>query len=197
MALQRFKVLILIVTAVLALFIASPVLEQLIVMSQTQLTEMWLLGPKHDATYPSAVNSSQQVRLYLDVSNHLGSYASYVAEVKFRNATQSAPDSFAQTSSKLPALARLTFFVADNATYELPIDVTFTYNVTEGTTRQLQMQTVTINGEAISVNSTRIAFDSAKGGFYGNLFFELYLYNSAGGFEYHQRYVSLWLQMLP
>jgi uncharacterized membrane protein len=157
---------------------------------------MWLLGPKHDTIYPTNVTSDQKIRLYLDVSNHLGVTASYAAEVKFRNAAQSAPNSFDQTYSTQPAIDRLSFSVADNAANELPIDVSFNYTINEEM-RLLTMNTININGKTVDLHQTTIVYDVDRGGYFGNLFFELYLHNTqTDRYDYHQRYVSLWLQML-
>ena len=48
MNLQEYKVLLLVVTAVLALLVASPALERLLIYPQTEFfTEISLLGPEH------------------------------------------------------------------------------------------------------------------------------------------------------
>ena len=41
-----------------------------------------------------------------------------------------------------------------------------------------------------------IAWDPQRMGYYGNVFFELWIFNdTANAFQYNQRYVSLWLNM--
>ena len=48
----------------------------------------------------------------------------------------------------------------------------------------------------IDASATSIAWDKEKSGFFGNLVFELYIYNgTTNAFQYHQRYLSLWLRM--
>ncbi|MCL5948892.1 MAG: DUF1616 domain-containing protein [Candidatus Bathyarchaeota archaeon] len=197
MGLQKYRALLLILTAVSALFIASPALQKLVFFPQTVFfTELSFFGPYNNATYPSSVTVGNISRLYLNVDNHLGSCAYYVIEIKFRNQTQSAPDSFNHTSSVLPSLGSITFFVADNESLQLPIDVSFQYKIDANNSRLLDMQSLTLNGATINVNPTTIAWDSQKNGFYGNLFFELWLYNdTTNALEYHQRYVNLWLKM--
>ncbi len=198
MGLERYKTIILVISAAAALLIASPVLQQLLSSSQAEsLTEFWLLGPNHGADYPSNVTSGQSYRLYLGASNHLGSSAYYVAEIKFANQTQSSPDSFNHTYSTQPALSSLTFFVAQNESYELPVDLSLQYRVNDKTSTILDINSITINDEEISTNSTTIAFDSARNGFYGNLIFELWIYNgTTSSFQYHERYVNLWLKLM-
>jgi uncharacterized membrane protein len=198
MGLQRYKTTILVITAAAALLIASPLLQQLLSSTQAEsLTEFWLLGPNHGADYPSNVTSGQNYRLYLDASNHLGSSAYYVTEIKFANQTQSSPDSFNHTCSTQPALSSLTFFVAQNETYELPIDISLEYQVNDKTPTIIDMSSITVNGEQISTNSTTITFDYDKNSFYGNLIFELWMYNgTTNSLQYHERYVNLWLKLM-
>ena len=197
MGLQQYKALLLIVTAVLALFVASPVLQKLVYFPQTDFfTELSLFGPYNNATYPSSVSFGINYRLYLNVDNHLGSCAYYVIEAKFGNQTEFTPDSFNHTNSALPSLGGITFFVADNESLKLPIDVSFQYKVDPNNSRQLDMQSITLNGATINVNPTTIAWNQKKNGFYGNLFFELWLFNdTTNALQYHNRYVSLWLKM--
>jgi uncharacterized membrane protein len=197
-SLQKYKTVILVISAVAALLVASPALQQMLILPQAaNLTEFWLLGPNHSSDYPSNVTSGQNYRLYLDTSNHLGSVAYYVVEIKFANQTQSSPDSFNHTSSAQPALSRLTYFVAQNNSYELPIDFSLQYQVNNKTSTILDMTSITVNGEEISTNSTTISFDSARNGFYGNLIFELWIYNSAtNSLQYHERYINLWLKLM-
>lgn len=195
--LQRYKTLILVLTIALALFIASPSLQQLLVLPQTEsLSELWLFGSFHNATYPSNVTVGENYRLYLGVSNHLGSCSYYVVEVKFRNQTQSAPDSFNHTNSRLPSMGSLTIIVANNKSLEVPLDVSFQYRFNEKNSSLLEMEYIALNGANLSANATTVAWDPQKGGFYGNLFFELWVYNqSTDALEYHERYVSLWLKL--
>ncbi len=196
MALYRYKTMLLVIFVVAALLIASPALQRLIVYPKTDaLTEFWLLGPDHDGTYPSNVTAGQSSRLYLDVSNHLGSFAYYEVEIKFSSQSQFGPDSFNHTSSNLESLGSITVFAADNSTVEVPLDVSFDYNVNPQSTAQLIMQSVTVNGNVLPINST-ITWNNDKAGFFGNIFFELWKYNdTTGTFQYHERYLGLWLRM--
>ena len=115
MAIQQYKTLLLVVTVVLALFVASPAIQQLVAVPQTtHLTELSIFGAYHNATYPYNVEAGQSYPLYLNVDNHLGSCAYYQIEVKFRNQTQSAPYSFNDTNSNLPSLGNISFCVANN-----------------------------------------------------------------------------------
>lgn len=197
MKLQQYKTFILITTIALSLLIASPSIQQALVYPQTdQLTEFYLLGSNHDTTYPSNITQDQNNKLYLLITNHEGSAQVYQVQIKFRNQTQSAPNSFNHTHSVLPPLATLTVAVAENSTEEIPIEMSFQY-LPSGYL-QLKMQNITINGYGFEVNSTTVSWDTQKPGFHGNLFFELWIYNSTTGiYQYHERYLSLWLLIVP
>lgn len=197
MGLSQYKTLILVVTAALALLIASPSIQQVLVYPQTDhFTEFWMFGPKHDAAYPANVTADQTYRIYLDITNHLGSTTYYNVEMKLRNQAQPGPDSFNHTSSSLPALSSIAMVAANNQTAETPLDISFQYHVRNGTTSTLIMDNVTVNGFPLDASATTIDWDKTRGGFYGNLVFELYIYNgTTNAFQYHQRYLSLWLRM--
>jgi hypothetical protein len=197
MGLSQYKTLILVVTVALALLIASPAIQQVLVYPKTDnFTEFWMFGPNRDAAYPGNVTANQNYRIYLDVTNHLGSTSNYNIEIKLRNQTQSGPSSFDHTSSNLPALSSIAIVAADNQTAETALDISFQYHIVNGSTGTLVMDNVTVNGFGLDASKTTIAYDKTKGGFYGNLFFELYIFNgTTNAFQYHQRYLSLWLKM--
>jgi len=112
--------------------------------------------------------------------------------VKFRNQTQSAPDSFNHTSSDLSSLGKISFIVANNEAMQLPIDISFQYKLDGNNKDQLDMQNIIVNGFSLSVSPTTIAWDPQRIGYYGNLFFELWIFNdTTNAFQYNQRYVSL------
>jgi uncharacterized membrane protein len=193
--LRQYKALWIIVTAVLALLVTSPALARVFVYPQTDsFTEFWLLGPGHMAeNYPYNITANQNYSVFLDIVNHLGSCAYYVVEVKFRNATESAPDSFNFTCSSLPSLYNLTAFVANQESWELPVTFAFNYNMT---TLQVDFNSMTFNGINFNVTGESSDWNPQTAVFYGNLFFELWIYNSTTNtFQYHERFVSLLLNM--
>jgi hypothetical protein len=198
--LQRYKTLLLVVTAVLALLVASPALQRLLVYPQTEFfTEMWLLGPEHMAeNYPFNITLGENYHVFLGVGNHLGQCAYYLIQVKFRNQTQSAADSFTRTPSSLPPLYSINTFVADKGTWEIPISFSFNYvqdNYNE-TLLQVRFSDLTFNDSVLSLNDYTAIWDAQRNGFFGTLFFELWVYNDVvGSFQYHQRFTSLLLNM--
>ena len=198
MNLQEYKTIILVVTAVSALIVASPAIQRLLVYPQTELfTELWLLGPEHMAeNMPYNITRGESYNVFLGVSNHLGHCAYYSVQVKFRNITQSGPDSFNRTSSSLAPLYSVNVFVADKETWELPVTFSFDYSY-DSNSSTVNFTSLTFNGEALDLKGYSTTWDSSKSVFFGNLVFELWIYNEAtGGFQYHERYVDLKLNLL-
>ena len=200
MDLQKYKVLFIVVISVSALLVASPALQRLLVYPQTEFfTEMWLLGPEHMAeNYPFNITLGENSHVFLGIANHLGQCAYYMIQVKFRNQTQSAADSFNRTPSNLPPLYSINTFVADKGTWEIPISFSFNYvqdNYNE-TLLQVRFFNITFNDNVLSLNDYTAIWDAQKNGFFGTLFFELWIYNdTVGSFQYHQRFTSLLLNM--
>ena len=196
MAAKSYGAVVLTVTVVLALFAASPALQQISITAKVPpITELSILGSYDNASYPTNILSGQSYQLYVNVVNQLGSYAYYVVEVKFRNEAQSAPDSFDKTGSSLPPMDSFYFCLANSQSIKLPITFSINYSPDGTVANNMDAQSVVINGSPIDVNQT-MALDWARGGVYGNLFFELWRFNDAtNSFQYDQRYVSLWLNM--
>lgn len=197
MDLKEYKVLILVVTAILALFVASPALQRLLVYPQTEFfTEMWLLSSQHDAqNFPSNITLNENYDVFLGVSNHLGHCAYYVVQVKFRTQNQSAPDPFARTPSSLPPLYSINVLIPDKGAWELPVTFSFDYSYDSANSR-VNFNQMMFNGATLNLNGYSAAWDTNSSKFLGNLIFELWIYNDAsGGFTYHERYNDLKFNM--
>ena len=179
-------ILILIATVpTLALFIRIP-------SSPERFSELWLLDSERRADdYPFNVRVNETYTVFMGVGDHLGYSAYYKIYVKFRNQTQSAPNSSNSTSSSLPALFNITAFVADERAWELPLTFSFDYNETLS---QVEFYSLTLNDVVLDMRSYTVTWDSENNGFFGNLFFELWLYSDKE-FQYHNRFVGLWLNM--
>jgi hypothetical protein len=193
--LLQFKALLIIVTAVIALIVVSPALQQIQVFPQTEFfTELSLLGPERlAANYPyNIVNRNYNV--FLDITNHLGSCAYYQVQIKFRNETQSAPNSFNRTYSTLPSLYNVSAFVADKESWALPVTFGFDYSFA-GAARTV-FSSLRFNGVDLNLTGLTSDWDPDRSVYYGNLIFELWIYNgTANTFQYHERFVSLLLNM--
>lgn len=200
MNLLEYKVVFLVVTAVLALLVASPALQRVLVYPQTEFfTELWLLGPGRMAEgFPYNVTSGEAYSVFLGLANHLGQCAYYVVEVKFRNASQSAPDSFNRTASSLGSLYGFNVFVADKESFELPLSFSFDYSLGSynETVPQVSFNSLSLNGTALDLRGYSAVWEEQASRFLGNLVFELWIYNgTVGAFEYHERYVDLKFNM--
>jgi hypothetical protein len=223
--LTQYKALFIVVTAVLALLAASPALQRVLVYPQTEFfTELSLLGPGHMAeNYPYNITNGENYSVFLGVANQLGSCAYYQVQVKFRNETQSAPDSFNRTPSSLPSLYNLNVIVADKESLEIPVNFAFNYSFrsvartvyTDITVPGRPGQNATVEQRADNITLLQANFDSLKFNgetlnlqgyssdwnpqtnvFYGNLVFELWIYNGTlNDFQYHTRFVDLKLNM--
>jgi hypothetical protein len=223
--LTQYKALFIVVTAVLALLVASPALQRALVYPRTEFfTELSLLGPGHTAeNYPYNITDGKNYSVFLDIANQVGSCAYYQVEVKFRNETQSAPNSFNRTPSSLPSLYNFNLFVADKESLDIPLNFSFNYTFqsvartiyTNVTVPGGPGQNATVSQRADNITLLQANFDSLKLGgsvlnlqgyssdwnpqtnkFYGNLVIELWIYNNTlGSFQYNQRFVDLKFNM--
>ena len=179
MNLQQYQVFLLIITGTLALIVASPALQRLLVYPQGEFfTEMWLFGPDHMAeNYPFAVKKAENLEFFLGISNYLGRCAYYLIQVKFRNQTEPAVDSLNRTSSTLPSLHTVNAFVANEETWETPIlcAIGFVQENHEGPLLQVRVTNMTFNDYFLDLKDFTMVWDADRSGFFGNLFFELWI----------------------
>jgi len=193
--LDDFRTLFVVTGLILILIAASPALSLIsLPRSGERFSELWLLGPEHKAeNYPSNVQVNEQYSIYVGVGNHLGELAYYAVYVKFRNQTQQLPDFKMSEPSPLPPLYEFRFFLSDGKVWEAPL----TFAVENVLLQQnlSLIQNISINGMVFPVNCTSI-WDSDRNGFYYQMFFELWLYTmTIRDFQYHNRFVDLWLNM--
>jgi hypothetical protein len=197
MNLQEYKILFMVIISVSALLVASPALQRLLTYPQTEFfTEFWLLGPEHKSeNYPFNISRNENYNVFLGVGNHLGHCAYYVVQVKFRNLTQPAADSFNRTSSSLPSLYNITAVVADKETLEIPLVFSFDYAYNENLL-QVNFNRLMFSNVALNLNGYSTAWNPQVNMFFGNLFFELWIYNDTiGTFQYHERYTDMKFNM--
>ena len=120
--------------------------------------------------------------------------------MKFRNQTQPAADSFNHRPSSLAPLYSITAFVANNETWELPItfsiDYTYIENRDDVNLSKIIFNYIVFNGATFDLEGISAYWDPELRGFFGYLFFELWIYNdSTNAFEYHERFTSLRFSM--
>jgi len=183
-------------TLALMLWAASPTLAIFIHLpsGSEKFSELWLLGPGHKAEdYPFNVRVNETYSIYVGVRNQLGYSAYYRVYVKLRNQTQPLPVASDATPSKLPALYEFNFFVVKGQVWETLLN--FKILDIERSNDFMIVNNVSINDFPFRVDSISI-WIMKMNGFYYQLFFELWLYNmTSQGFQYHNRFVGLWLNV--
>jgi hypothetical protein len=122
-----------------------------------------------------------------------------VVDVKFRNETQSAPSSFGpienRTPSSMPSLFNISAFVADEQHWELPVRFSFDYGVSLDKS-SVVFHGLTLNNQVLSLEGYVTARNVTRSIFYGNLVFELWVYDAnATALSYHGRFVDLKFNM--
>ncbi len=195
MNLLKFKALFIIVTAIIALLVASPILQRVLVYPRTEFfSEFAMLDFNHEAqNYPFDIVENGTYNVFLEITNQLGSCALYQVEVKIENSTELVSTNLNDTPSSLPSLYNFTGVVADHETLELPVYFGFEYSVNNST---MLFNSLIVNKNVLNLNGYMLGRDSQTDLFYSNLVFELWIYNGTTGvFQYHERFVSLLLNM--
>ena len=197
MNLEDYQVLFFVGTLGLALVAASPALSVALPFKDgyARFSELWLLGPGHMAEdYPFEVAIGETYSVFVGVGNHMGCSEYYVIYVKFRNGTQPLPDIDNSVASPLPPLYEFRFFVPDGESWESP--VTFAFQDVSIEDDSVHVGVLSVNDVAFFVDGFSM-WDSENGGFYFQLFFELWRYDVASqGFRFHNRFVGIWLNLM-
>jgi hypothetical protein len=159
-----------------------------------RFSELYVLGPGHMAEgYPFNVGAGVDYGVFLGVGNHLGRPAYYEVVVKMRNATEPLPNATSGVPSPLPVLYAYEVFLSEGQTREEALvfrfdDVTSGLNVSS-------VGKIRVNDAWANVNETAV-WNSENNGYYYQVFAELWLYDAKGNsFGFHNRFVSLWLNM--
>ncbi len=199
MDLQKYKVVLVTIILIVALFVSSSALEMILAYPSAQsasFTELWLLGPEHKAeNYPYDITLNENYSVYLGIADQLGYYAYYQVEVKFCNLTQQAPNTLNDSSSSQPSLYNMSLCVPNDQSLEIPITFSFNYTY-DPFSAQINFNQLTFNGLPLDLEGYSTTWNSQRSAFYGILFFELWIYNSTTGtFQYNDRYVSIQLNM--
>jgi uncharacterized membrane protein len=196
MKFQDYRTLFQVGSLVFVLLAASPALSLVVSFPRDgeSFSELWLLGPNHMAEdYPFNVQAGESYNLFLGVGNHLGHSAYYMVYAKFRNQTQPLPNASSSEPSSLSSIYEFQFFLADGDVWETPVTFEILGASVQGDS--LVVESVSVNDRILQVVCPLI-WDSEYSGFYFQLFFELWLYNSArSSFEFHDRFVGIWLNM--
>lgn len=195
MKLHDYKIVFVAVGLIGILLLASPTLSLVLHLpGGEKFSELWVLGPGHMAEdYPFNVTAGVNYLVYVGVGNNLGSSAYYVVYVKFRNETESLPNSTSGTPSFLAPLYEYRVFLQDNSSDEFRL--TFSFSNVSFSKNQSTVGSLTINGVQSSVDKSA-SWDTVNHGYYYQLFIELWIYDPVSdGFSYNNRFVSHWLNM--
>jgi hypothetical protein len=180
---------------VLSLIILSPTLAMVIPFpSGEQFSELWILGPERMLEgYPFNVSEAESYKVYLGVGNQMGDLGYYRVYVKFRNESEPLPNSTAGVPSSLEPVFEYDVFLRNNETWEREVSFSFEDVSFEGDV--CRVSKVLIGEYAVDVSKTAV-WNETSNAFYYQLFFELWLYNATvSGFQFHNRWVGLWLNM--
>lgn len=178
-----------------ALLVASPGLSTVLRLpGGEKFSELWLLGPGHMAEdYPFNVLAGESYLVYVGVGNYMGASAYYSVQVKFKNETEDLPNQTAATPSPLPTSYEYRVFLQDGQTWEQPLTFSFSRVLIRG--NQSLVGGLTVNGATLGEDKPAL-WDSANNGYFYELFMELWIYNvTSDAFQYHNRFVGLWLNV--
>jgi hypothetical protein len=179
----------------LCLIFLSPTLAIIIPVPEGQeFSELWILGPTHImGDYPFNVSIGSNYHVFLGVGNQMGRLEYYLVKVKLRNQSESMPDSSLGVPSELPATYEYQLFLRDNSTWETEFTFSLRDVSSEGSVGRIS--TIVINGYPLSVDKIATQ-DESDGGFYYELFFELWIYDATiSGFRFHNRYAGFWVRI--
>jgi hypothetical protein len=196
MNLEEYRTIFAAGSLVVMLIVAAPTLGLIMPFpwGNERFSEFWVLGPNHMAEdYPFNVRVNESYSVFVGVGNHMGGSSYYSVFVKFRNQTEPLPNATVSEPSSLPPLYEYRFFVISEGTWEAPL--TFKVLATLHYNDNVFVDHLSINDVVFSANSSAL-WDLEHKGFYYQLFLELWLYDAAlQSFQYHNRFVGIWLNM--
>jgi hypothetical protein len=195
MKLEDYKVIFTVVGLTGILLFASPVLALVLHLPYGErFSELYLTDPEHMAEdYPFNVTEGVDYLVNVGVGNHMGSLTYYVVYVKFRNETEPLPNATSAVPSVLAPLYTCRMFLEDGQSSEVPL--VFSFSSVSFSDNQSTVGNLVVNGVSSSVGKSA-SWDAENNGYYYQVFFELWIYDPVSdGFSYHNRFVSLWLNM--
>ena len=177
------------------LLFASPSIALLINVPTGQpFSEMYLLGPNHTInSLPFDILEGDSHLVYIGVGNELGHSSYYSVYVKLGAENESFPNIDLGLSSTLPTLYNYNVFLENHATWQAPL--TFQLDVLTFENGVSVLSEVSFNKVNYSLNEAS-AWNSNRTGYYYNLIFELWVYNTTLGIsQYSGRFLALRLNM--
>jgi uncharacterized membrane protein len=159
-----------------------------------KFSELWILGPERmTEDYPFNVSTGEDFQIYLGVGNHMGGLRHYKVYVKFRNQTGVLPNATTGTPSPLEPLYEFQVFLKDGETWEGPF--TFSFSEVSFSENRSLIEGIVLNDQVLEVDR-EASWDIEDRGYYYQLFFELWLFDSDfDDFVFQNRFVGFWLNM--
>lgn len=192
---QDYRRLLVFSTTVLILIVVFAIFNPFFPYPKENFSEIWILGPDYKAEdYPLKVQPNKTYSLFLGISNHMNENSFYKVKVKIRNQTQPPPDIKNTIPSPLPTLYEFESSIPNKETWETLVNFEIS-NITLKNNDTIIINEIKFNNSLIPVKSIA-RWDSANNGFYYNLFFELWRYNTeTQEFLFDNRFVAIWLNL--
>jgi hypothetical protein len=194
--LEEFRTLFIVAILGVALVVASPAFVVFLPeVGSERFSEFWLLNSEHVANdFPYNVGVDEVYNVSIGIGNHMGDYEYYLVYVKFGNVTQGFPDIDGGVASSLEPLYEYRLFVDDGDSWESSL--TFGFEDVFVQDDVLTVGSVVVNGVSFPVDASAL-FDAEGGGFFFQLFFELWRYDLVSeSFSFDDRFVGLQLNMI-
>ena len=195
MNLQNLKLFYILSCVLLGLIILSPTFFAAVPFPESEMfSELWLLGSNHMIENGSLnVVLNRPYSVYLGVGNHMAGLEYYKVFVKFRSQSQAFNETGTVLLSSLKPIFEYRLFLKNNETWEKDFMFSFENVSFEGNVSRVSM--ISINGNDVNLDNILVR-DELDGGFYCQMFFELWIFNSTiSDFQYHNRSVWFWLNL--
>lgn len=195
MSLSNVKIIYVVACVVLGLIILGPTLALVISFPGGEpFSELYVLGSDQLAEgYPFNVQASVNYNVSVGVTNHLGDLGYYVVYVKLRNQTDPLPNATAETSSPLEPLNEYRFTLRDSEDWEKNLAFSLGGVVIVG--NSCSIASFSMDNTVFNVEKNTI-WNETTHGFYYELFFELWLYNTTSSLlQFNNRFVGFWLNV--
>jgi len=189
--------------SILALTVFSIAFSEFRSMNDAQgFSQLWILGYEKKAIdYVYDLNSSNSFsgKFFVGARNKLGRNANYSLRVKFCSESAFLPDNANSRTSPVHSLYQFEFSLPDNGTWETPLTLTISQSAFYSVQRNvLNLTNISINGSAISGLNLILTRSIETDGYPFLIFFELWVYEEPlQESSYHNRFVSLWLNLQP
>lgn len=179
----------------LGLIILTPTITSVISFSEGEkFSEFYILGSTNMANdYPFSVETKAIYYISLAIANHMNDLKYYKVYVKLGNQTDRLPNGMNGTPSTLEAIFEYNVFLDAGKIWERRI--AFSFEEIRSSGNSCRVTEIMIDDHTLNVDKASI-LDQTSNNFRYQLFFELWLYNTAtSDFLYQNQFTSIWLAM--